>query len=131
VLRTTLLNYEQGRPWREPRPALGRGLFDRAQGLRAALPGGQAAAAFDEGEPEVRVRIDTTGVWALDATELLARYYPSGVPIAEVSVHRHEFVENMLALQCQCGRRNMDPDAHAIIAREFLTIASSGLIPSV
>jgi hypothetical protein len=47
VLATTLLNYEQGRPWREPRPALGRGLFDRPQGLRATIPGGQAAAAFD------------------------------------------------------------------------------------
>jgi hypothetical protein len=96
VLKSTLVNYDQGRRWREPRPALGRGLFDR-HGLRVGPAGAQAAAAFDETEPEVRVRIAATGVWALDATELLAKDYPTGVPIAEVSVHRHEFLPSVLA----------------------------------
>src|SRR5262249_54222829 len=50
-----------------------------------------------ESEIEVRVRIAETGVWALDATELLAKGDPARVPVAEVSVHRHEFVPDVLA----------------------------------
>ncbi len=98
VLRGTVINYEQGRRWREPRPALAaRGLFDRSLFDRAAPTGAQAAPGFDELEPEVRVRIDSTGVWALDADLLLGLGYPAGVPIAEVSVHRHEPIPNVLA----------------------------------
>src|SRR4029077_14850309 len=53
-----------------------------------------AATTFDEDEPEVRVQIDSTGAWGLDFDELAAKGYPTGVPVAEVSVHRHEYVED-------------------------------------
>lgn len=92
VLRGAVLNYEQGRSWRSE-PSLARGgasLF----GPRAVRPAGSGPVfGFDESEPEVRVRIDSTGVWALDYDELAVRNYPASVPISEVSVHRHEFVE--------------------------------------
>ena len=97
ILRTSLLNYEQGRRWRKARPALGRGLFARPQGLRSGRVGTEGVPAFDETEPEVRVRIASTGAWVLHATELLAKGFPAGVPITEVSVHRHEFVPNIAA----------------------------------
>jgi len=99
ILRGSVLNYEQGRRWREARPALSpRGLFDRAPGARGTgAAGALGGPPFDEDEPEVRVRIAATGAWALDATELLGKGYPADVPIAEVSVHRHEFVPGVLA----------------------------------
>jgi hypothetical protein len=97
-LRGTVLNYEQGRAWREAPPAhaaagpFGRPLFGReAPGAAASV------AAFDETEPEVRVRIDSTGVWALDADQLFAMGYPTGVPVSEVSVHRHEYLPGVAA----------------------------------
>lgn len=98
VLRGTVLNYEQGARWREPRPALAaRGLFARSLFERATQQGVTSAAGFDEFAPEVRVKIDSTGVWALDADPLFAAGYPSNVPVAQVSVHRHEFIPNVLA----------------------------------
>ena len=97
IFESTVLNYEQGRAWREARPVLGRGLFARPQGLRAGPPGTVAVAAFDEDEPEVRVRIAQTGAWALSADSLLDKGYPAGVPIDEVSVHRHEYVPSIAA----------------------------------
>ncbi|HEY2954456.1 MAG TPA: C25 family cysteine peptidase [Candidatus Eisenbacteria bacterium] len=98
VLRSTVLNYEQGRRFRASRPALSpRGLFDRPGPWRAGPAGVLGAPPFDESEPEVRVRIETTGAWALDAAELLDKGYPAGVPVGEVSVHRHEFLEGVRA----------------------------------
>src|SRR5262249_10455647 len=91
LLRSTVLNYEQGRRWRQPRPVARRGLFERPRRARDRGHAAPAAAGCDEGEPEVRVRIAETGAWALDATELLANGFPAGVAIGEVSVHRHEF----------------------------------------
>lgn len=90
VFRGALANYEQGRLWRVPRAAAaaGRMLLDRAV-LPAAVRG---LAAFDEGEPEVRIRVDTTGVYSFPYDELAARGYPTGVPVGEVSLHRHEYV---------------------------------------
>jgi hypothetical protein len=70
----------------------GGSLFDRAPGLA----GGVAAALFDESDPEVRVQLDSTGVYALPYDALAAKGYPAGVPVGEVSVHRHEFVENAI-----------------------------------
>ena len=106
VLRGAVLNYEQGRRWRTARPAAVRGgrtggasigprdgsLFDRAPGLA----GGVAAALFDESDPEVRVQLDSTGVYALPYDALALKGYPAGVPVGEVSVHRHEFVEDAI-----------------------------------
>ncbi len=98
VLRGTVLNYEQGARWREPRPALAaRGLFDRSLLERATRPGVASAAGFDERAPEVRVKLDSTGVWALDADPLIAVGFPVNVPIAQVSVHRHEFIPDVAA----------------------------------
>ena len=94
VLKTSVLNYEQGRRWRVPkeRGLIGETLFPRTR----PLPGERAAGAgaFDESEPEVRVQIDTTGVSRLDYDRLASHDYPSGVPVAEVSVHRHEYVQD-------------------------------------
>ncbi len=90
VFRNALANYEQGRRWRAPRGAAAAG---RLRLDRAALPEAvRATAAFDEDEPEVRIRVDTTGVYAFPYEELAARGYPAGVPVGEVSLHRHEFV---------------------------------------
>jgi Peptidase family C25/FlgD Ig-like domain len=92
ILRNTLLNYEQGRRWRmAASPARERSLFptqERAGTARAA-----GTPAFDEDYPEVRVRVDTTGIYALEFDQLSPKGYPDNVPISEVSVHRHEFVE--------------------------------------
>jgi hypothetical protein len=103
VLRGAVLNYEQGRRWRTARPAAVRGgrggsLFDRAPGVdRAPRPAaGAAIGLFDENDPEVRVQIDSSGVYALTYGALVAKGYPAGVPVGQVSVHRHEFVEDAI-----------------------------------
>ena len=93
VLRSALANYDQGRLWREPlRPAgppPAGGLFRD----RAALPEAvRAVAGFDESQPEVRIKVDSTGVYAFPYTELAARGFPANVPVGEVSLHRHEYV---------------------------------------
>ena len=92
VLRSAVLNYEQGRAFRMER---GRATGGRLLPSRAAgrAPG---ALAFDESAPEVRVKIDSTGVWALDYDLLAAARFPAAVPITEVSVHRHEYLGNQV-----------------------------------
>ena len=92
VLRGALLNYEQGRTFRTARalPSRGGSLFDS----RTVRRGANGAFAFDEGQTEVRVKIDTTGVWALSFDDLTAAGFPAGVPVSELSVHRHEFLED-------------------------------------
>jgi hypothetical protein len=89
VLKAALLNYDQGRSMRNARsvPARPAQLAGRAQ--RRA---GKQALAFDEGQTEVRVKLDSTGVWGLDFDDLAANGFPAGVPDSEVSVHRHEFL---------------------------------------
>ncbi len=98
VFANTVLNWEQARAWRNPRPAVreaGPGLLRGRPSVTSLAPAsGAAAAAFDEDTAEVRVRVDTTGVYALPFDTLAAFGYPSGVPIGEVSVHRHEFVQD-------------------------------------
>src|SRR6185295_3306436 len=91
VLRSTLLNYEQGRPWRavSARSLSSRPLFeDRTR------PRTSQSLAFDEDTAEVRVKIDSTGVYTLGFDELHAEGYPDHVPISEVSVHRHEYLQD-------------------------------------
>ena len=92
VFRSALANYEQGRLWRVARAAAGRAAAPL--GLdRAALPAAvRDVAAFDEDQPEVRIRVDTTGVYSFPYDELAARGYPADVPVGEVSLHRHEYV---------------------------------------
>jgi hypothetical protein len=87
VLRSAVLNFDQAEPWRVAPAGQAAELFGRP----AATPSG--ARAFDETQPEVRVTVDSTGVWALTYDLLRANGYPTGVPIAQVSVHRHEFLD--------------------------------------
>ena len=91
--------------------AEGRSLFDRdlpgeralagktafRSGPRSVAAGPLGTAGFDEDHPEVRVRIDSTGVHAIRFNDLQANGYPSGVPIGEVSLHRHEFDPSAVA----------------------------------
>ena len=90
VLRGALLNYDQGRTFRTARalPARAPGRFDVGGPHRA----GASGIGFDEGQTEVRVKLDSTGVWALDFDDLAAAGFPAGVPDSEVTVHRHEFL---------------------------------------
>jgi len=95
VLRGAVINYEQGRAWRIAHPAATRSgarLFDRTPAPSARA----STAAFDESDPEVRILLDSTGVYAIPYDALAAKGYPAGVPIAEVSLHRHEFLEDQI-----------------------------------
>ncbi|MEQ1834009.1 MAG: C25 family cysteine peptidase, partial [Candidatus Eisenbacteria bacterium] len=88
VLEASVLNWEQGRSWRvAPVPRASR---PRESGF-GAVPSAAGAFAFDDSDPEVRVQLGETALYRLSADELLANGYPAGVPVAEVSVHRHEF----------------------------------------
>ena len=95
VLREAVLNYEQGRAWREPSHPARRAttvlpsILDRGPGL-------DRAGRFDEDFPEVRVRIDTTAVYEILYDDLAAAGFPAAVAVDQVSVHRHEFVENVV-----------------------------------
>jgi hypothetical protein len=93
VFRNALANYEQGRRWRVPQRAAAASPVSGLFGDRAALPAAlRGVAAFDESEPEVRIKVDSTGVYVFPYTTLLARGYPPNVPVGEVSLHRHEYV---------------------------------------
>jgi hypothetical protein len=91
VLQASLLNYAQGRAWRIAREAQATPLFPRGRTGTTSVTGG---GPFDESFPEVRVKLDTTGVYALTFNQLVAAnpQFPS-LPIAQVSIHRHEFIE--------------------------------------
>ena len=85
-----VLNAEAARGWRQASRAMdARAPLDRLFGGRQTQGG-----SFDENEPEVRVLLDSTGVYGLDYAALAAAGYPPGVPVAEVSIHRHEYLEN-------------------------------------
>ncbi len=84
ALATSVLNFEQARPWRlSERPGPEAPLF--------AKPA--TASAFDEDQPEVRVAIDSTGLYRVPYDLLAPKGYPADVPVAQVAVHRHEFLE--------------------------------------
>ena len=90
VLEHSVLNWTQAQPWRQAPVAspVGRprdgGVFGRDRTL-GGLPTVQ---------PEVRVRCDTTALYLFPFDELAAKGYPALVPIAQVSLVRHEYVEN-------------------------------------
>ena len=94
VLKGTILNYEQGRRWRIRRAVPEGTLFPAPRSGSRILPGASPATGFDEDEPEVRVKLDSTAVYGLEFGKLESHGYPDGVPINEVSVHRHEFLES-------------------------------------
>jgi hypothetical protein len=88
VLRSGVINFDQSGGWRVPparretplfRPGLGRS--------------GAQTLGFDESGPEVRVKLDSSAVYQLDYDALATNGYPSGTPVGQVSVHRHEFLE--------------------------------------
>jgi hypothetical protein len=94
VLAGSIVNYEQGRRMRERAAATGapRGsLFDPI-GRRPGAAAIAGSIGFDEGSPEVRVRLDTTGVYSIYYDDLAAAGYPASVPVGEVSLHRHEYL---------------------------------------
>lgn len=92
ALLDAAVNAAAARGWRAPAPALAaRTPAARLFGRNPAAAGG---FAFDEDEPEVRVLCDSTGVWGFDHADLAAAGYPAGVPVGEVSLHRHEYVED-------------------------------------
>ncbi len=108
VLRNLVVNFEQARAWFERAtparridpeqlsgPATGRAASGRLGAQRVGAPSAEpnAVVAFDESYPEVRLQTDTTGVYGFVFDDLEASGYPAGVPVSEVSVHRHEFVE--------------------------------------
>jgi hypothetical protein len=88
VLRSAVLNFDQAAPWRVAPRADQGSLFGRA-----VTPAAAAALGFDEFQPEVRVTIDSTGLWLLPYDQLAANGYPAGTPVGQVSLHRHEFAE--------------------------------------
>ncbi|TMQ69444.1 MAG: hypothetical protein E6K81_14970, partial [Candidatus Eisenbacteria bacterium] len=94
VLDAAVLNHEQALAWREAARPARRGALGAAPSGR--VPGPARANAFDEDFPEVRVRIDTTGVYELAYDDLFNVGYPAGIKIDQVSVHRHEFAEGAI-----------------------------------
>lgn len=85
VLAVGVLNFDQARSWR----TVPRGAQRIMDGFAPA-----GAAPAGETEPEVRVKIDSTALYALPYAELAAKGYPAGTPVSQVAVHRHEYVEN-------------------------------------
>ena len=102
VLERALINFDVAKRWRPGlRSATESGLrlleSQRAPTRSSAAPRAATeqrltVAAFDEDNPEVRVLLDSTGVYSLSYTNLSAAGFPAAVPINELSVHRHEFV---------------------------------------
>ena len=92
---TQTLNWDQAQGWRARRPTVRIGAMGRSRtgATSLSVPGVNRAMTFDEDQPEVRVRIDTTGVYMLSYDSLAVYGYPANVPLAQVSVHRHEFDE--------------------------------------
>ena len=96
VFASAVLNFDQARDWRVAPGASLAGARASESAFARPAPGLLRGAGFDESDTEVRVQLDTTGLYQLPYTELAAKGYPANVPIGQVSVHRHEFVENQI-----------------------------------
>ncbi len=97
VLETAVLNFRDSRAWRARAQPLRSGrssLFDDAAGRRTGALGAARVTGFDETHTEVRLLTDTSGVYAFRFEDLAASGFPAGVPVGQVSVHRHEFIEH-------------------------------------
>lgn len=81
-----VINYETARAWRaRPRPA--------ASALR---PLGTARPLdTGTGNPEWRVRVDTTGVWRVTFAQLAAQQWPSGIATDAVTAFRRDTTANL------------------------------------
>ncbi|MFN8589514.1 MAG: C25 family cysteine peptidase [Candidatus Eisenbacteria bacterium] len=86
VLAASVLNFEQAKPWRSA-----------PRGAQRLMDGLAAGGVSPETEPEVRVKVDSTALYTLPYELLVAKGYPAGVAIANVAVHRHEYVEGQAA----------------------------------
>ena len=85
IYRGAIVNAEPGRAWRaRPRAILGR--------EHAPRP---SLAALGTGNPEWRVRVDSTGVWRVGFAQLAARGWPAGVPITAVTAFRRDTTANL------------------------------------
>ncbi len=97
ALETSVLNWQQGQGWRvapQRRTSAGPGRFLLGTGPSATAQA--PAIGFDESDPEVRVKLDDTALYRLSYDDLAAKGYPAGVPVGEVSVHRHEYLEGVV-----------------------------------
>ncbi|MEO5989612.1 MAG: C25 family cysteine peptidase [Candidatus Eisenbacteria bacterium] len=107
VLAGKVLNWDQARAWRTGNAPL----VEPTRRAGTARLGGVPAL-----EPEVRVRCDSTALYYLPYSELVAKGYPSGIPIAQVSMHRREYIEGgdppfvTIALPCEV----MDVDGNGV-----------------
>jgi hypothetical protein len=90
ALEASVLNWEQARPWRVAPTGYAGAVGGPLFGSRPAA--GRQAVAFDA-QPEVRVKLTESALYRLAFDELELKLYPAGVPVADVSVHRHEFRE--------------------------------------
>src|SRR5262249_38688845 len=80
MLESSVLNWRQGSGWRvAPSPASRGSLLKGILDGKSAVTG--APLAFDESDPEVRVKIDTTGLYRLSFDDLAAKGYPANVPV--------------------------------------------------
>jgi hypothetical protein len=93
ALETSVLNWQQGQGWRVAPHRLGSSGPGRSLFTAPGAAGTAQVLAFDESQPEVRVKLPETALYRLSYDDLAARLYPSGVPVGEVSVHRHEYLE--------------------------------------
>lgn len=89
ALEHSVLNWSQAQPWRQAptapaaRPREG-GLFGRTR----------TSAGAPTSQPEVRIKCDSTALYLFPYDELVAKGYPVNLPVAQVALVRHEFLEN-------------------------------------
>jgi hypothetical protein len=91
AIQDNVLNWDQGAGWRTAATSL-RSRPNRTF-LSTGPRGAAAAPGFDEDQPEVRVKLPESALYKLSFDDLAAKGYPANVPVGEVSVHRHEFIQ--------------------------------------
>src|SRR5262249_49142991 len=80
-----VLNYDVARAWRA-RP--------RARAAAQSV-GGTRPLDIGTGNPEWRVRVDTTGVWRVTFAQLAAQQFPSGIAVDQVVGFRRDTTANL------------------------------------
>lgn len=88
IYRGAVLNYEQGRSWRAQR-AVSRARLEQVGGPSGVYPG-QAT-----GNPEWKVRIDTTGVHRLDYLQLAGLGFPAGIATSALAAFVRDTTVNL------------------------------------
>lgn len=85
IYRGAVLNYDQGRGWRARRAR--RPEVTPAGEARSAPVG---ALGLGTGNPEWKVRVDTTGVWRVTYEQLVAKSWPAGIGVDAVTAFRRD-----------------------------------------